>query len=65
MEKSYKETFIAWFIKLSVEVFWNHFNLVFCSLVQDLPGVVNGKTDDRGYSGIPMCGFASWAFLVI
>lgn len=41
-------------------MFWNRFNLVFCLLVQDIPGIVNGKTNDRGYSGISIV----WVFIL-
>ena len=59
-KKVIKKTFILWFIKLNVGLFWNRFNLVFCLLVQDIPGIVNGKTNDRGCSGISIV----WVFIL-
>lgn len=45
-----EKAFMTWFIKLNVG-FWKYFNLVFCLLVQDVPGLIDGKTSDRGRPG--------------
>lgn len=60
-KKNYEENFYNLvFIKLNIDFLGNHFNLVFCLLVQDIPGIIDGKTSDRGYSGISVM----WLFIL-